>query len=147
LAALLAGVAASGCRTKDTPPADAQVLQRGQQVYAQSCAACHGALGEGAPDWKRRLQDGSYPAPPHDSTGHTWHHADGLLYRVVTLGGAGALTGAGAGAYPSRMPAFGDVLPHDDVAAVLAYIRTMWTPAQRVSQAQASTSDPLPGRR
>ncbi|EKD97371.1 MAG: cytochrome c class I, partial [uncultured bacterium] len=33
-------------------PDDPQVLRVGARIYTQQCAACHGAKGEGQPDWR-----------------------------------------------------------------------------------------------
>ena len=79
-------------------------------MYQARCAACHGARGEGAADWTRPGPGGVYPPPPHDSTGHTWHHADGLLYRIVARGTAAAI-GDTLRAARYGMPAFDSVLP------------------------------------
>jgi mono/diheme cytochrome c family protein len=62
-------------------------VQQGAALYAQHCAACHGAHLEGVPNWKQPGADGAYPPPPHDSTGHTWHHPDDLLQSIVENGG------------------------------------------------------------
>ena len=51
----------------------------GRALYEQHCAACHGANLEGQPDWRSPDESGLYPAPPHDETGHTWHHDDAML--------------------------------------------------------------------
>jgi mono/diheme cytochrome c family protein len=112
--------------------ADPTTIQRGQQIYATTCAACHGANLQGQPDWKRRLDTGLMPAPPHDATGHTASHSDRELFAFTRLGVA-AVTGDG---YESAMPAFGDTLGDDDIAAVLDYIKSTW-PAD-VQQKQAA---------
>lgn len=52
-------------------PDDPQVLRVGARIYAQQCAACHGARSEGQPSWRDRGPDGLLPAPPHDASGHT----------------------------------------------------------------------------
>ena len=62
---------------------DQAVIALGQRLYAENCATCHGADLEGQPDWQTPLANGRYPAPPHDETGHTWHHADALLERII----------------------------------------------------------------
>ena len=113
---------------EDVSPATVQV---GRQIYADNCATCHGADLQGQPDWKQRLANGRMPAPPHDATGHTWHHSDRDLYNLTKLGVA---TVMGNG-YESDMPAFGGKLSDDDIRAVLAYIRNTWP--VRVQQAQA----------
>jgi mono/diheme cytochrome c family protein len=101
---------------------DAAVIALGHAVYAENCAACHGARLEGAPDWRTPDTDGFLPAPPHDPTGHTWHHPDAQLMQIVSLGTA-AVVGRG---YQSRMPGFGAVLSEAEIAASLAYIKSTW---------------------
>ena len=101
---------------------DAAKAAEGATVFAENCAACHGANLQGQPDWKQRLANGRMPAPPHDATGHTWHHSDRDLYNLTKLGVA---TVMGNG-YESDMPAFGGKLSDDDIRAVLAYIRNTW---------------------
>ena len=46
----------------------------GREIYVQNCAACHGTNLEGQPSWRSSNEVGMSPAPPHDVTGHTWHH-------------------------------------------------------------------------
>ena len=58
----------------------------GAAVYRDHCASCHGANLEGQPDWMARKPDGRLPAPPHDATGHTWHHADEQLFQMTKKG-------------------------------------------------------------
>jgi mono/diheme cytochrome c family protein len=107
--------------------ADANMIATGQQVYAENCAACHGANLEGQADWQTRDADGYLPAPPHDETGHTWHHPTLQLIDIVTRG-TEAIVGGG---YRSRMPGFGDVLNDDEIEAVIAYIKSTWPAAIR----------------
>jgi mono/diheme cytochrome c family protein len=112
------------------PPAlDAALVSEGERVYAQHCASCHGADLEGQPNWKTPLASGRYPAPPHDDGGHTWHHDDALLKQIIVEGGNGS-----GGAIPSNMPAFGDTLSARDVDAVLAFIKSRWSPPMRAYQ-------------
>ncbi|WP_447412957.1 c-type cytochrome, partial [Clostridium perfringens] len=85
-------------------------LRRGQELYAANCAACHGTNLEGQPDWKRRLDNGRMPAPPHDASGHTWHHPDQDLLVIVRDGLSAIVPG-----YESDMPAFGKVLTDDEI--------------------------------
>lgn len=107
-------------------PLDGRDLAAGERLYATHCASCHGADREGQPDWRRPNADGLFPAPPHDETGHTWHHDTALLLDYVTLGGTAALAARGVVGYASGMPAFGEVLDSDEIASVLAYIRSTW---------------------
>jgi mono/diheme cytochrome c family protein len=103
-------------------PADAAQVARGKQVYAEHCAACHGANLEGQPDWRRKGPDGKLPAPPHDASGHTWHHPDDHLF-LVTKQGTQAIAGPD---YKTDMREFGSILSDADIWAVLAYIKSAW---------------------
>lgn len=109
---------------------DADQLAMGQQVYAEACASCHGAELEGQPNWRVRQANGRLPAPPHDETGHTWHHADQQLFEI-TKQGVAALAPEG---YESDMPAFAETLSDDEIRAVLAYIRSTWPAEIRAQQ-------------
>lgn len=93
----------------------------GQRVYVEYCASCHGANLEGQPDWQTRRPDGRLPAPPHDATGHTWHHSTAQLIELTRKGVAGLVPG-----YESDMPAFEGVLTDSEIAAVIAYIASTW---------------------
>ena len=111
-------------------------LVAGQANYAGYCAACHGAKLEGEPDWQIRKADGTMPAPPHDATGHTWHHDSQLLFDYTKLGGAGALADRGITDFQSGMPGFADSLSDAAIWDILAYIQSTW-PAE-VKEIQAS---------
>lgn len=110
-------------------------IAEGQAIYAEYCAACHGGNLEGQPDWQTRLANGRLPAPPHDETGHTWHHPDQDLFRIVKEGVAAIVPG-----YETDMPAFGGILTDAEIDAVLAFIRSTWPEDQRVYQ-EARTAD------
>jgi mono/diheme cytochrome c family protein len=112
----------------------------GRQVYQQNCASCHGVRGEGQPDWQVQRPDGTYPAPPHNATGHTWHHTDGLLFQIVKYGGASL----NIPNFKSGMPAFGEQLEDEEIRAVINHLKTFWEAEQRERQSQASQQDPFP---
>ncbi len=101
---------------------DAQIVAEGAAVYKEHCASCHGMALEGQENWQIRKPDGRLPAPPHDETGHTWHHPDQLLFRFTKLGPA-KLIGNG---YESDMPGYEDILSDDQIIAVLSYIKSTW---------------------
>lgn len=111
---------------------DADVA-RGRTLYANYCAACHGANLEGQPDWRQSLPNGRMPAPPHDASGHTWHHSDEELVLIVK-GGLGAV----APGYESDMPAFGPVLSDDDIVAILGFLKSTWPKRERDYQTARS---------
>jgi mono/diheme cytochrome c family protein len=119
---------------------DNRDIEMGRALYADSCASCHGANLEGQPDWRSFNDDGTLPAPPHDSTGHTWHHDDTLLFEYTKFGGEAALQSRGITGVKSGMPAFEHVLSDDDIWDILAYIRSTWS--EREQKSQASRTPP-----
>jgi len=109
--------------------------QHGGALYAEHCASCHGAGLEGQPDWQIAGDNGVLPAPPHDETGHTWHHDDAMLTDYIRRGGQAVLDDAGV-AMTSGMPAFGEILDEGDIAAILAFIKSNWPDRIRAIQAK-----------
>ena len=128
---------------------DTAVVSRGQELFAANCATCHGAGGEGQSDWHITKADGTLPAPPLNGDGHTWHHGDGLLYRIVSEGGQ-TLEGSAYTSFKSAMPAFGERLSHEEIVAVLTYLKSLWGDTMKrglsivESQALVSEQDPFP---
>lgn len=115
---------------------DAVLVAAGRAVYNQHCAGCHGPNLEGEPDWRVRRPDGTLPAPPHDATGHTWHHSDTALFDLTKRGTA-AVVGGG---YRSNMPPFGPLLADREIWAVLSYIKSRWPADIRAAQERAGKS-------
>lgn len=105
-------------------PNNAKYVSLGKQIYQKNCASCHGVNLEGqVPDWQSPGADGRLPAPPHDDTGHTWHHTDQILFDITKLGVAKA---ANLKNYESSMPAYEGVLSDKEIVAVLSYIKNSW---------------------
>lgn len=124
-----------------------ELLARGEAVYVTHCQSCHGD----------RQGIGRQPGvPSHGRDGHTWHHSDQALKAVIRDGAPGAgpsleLMGVSESQAAEilrelglaerwqgpPMPAWKDVLSEADIEAVLAYIKTFWTPEQRRMQQQA----------
>ena len=102
---------------------DAKLVAAGEAVYRAHCAACHGARLEGQPRWRERDAQGRMPAPPHDASGHTWHHPDQVLFDITKHGVAKA---ARMKDYDSAMPAFSGVLTDAEIVAVLSWIKAQW---------------------
>ena len=115
-------------------------IQTGQILYVKNCASCHGINLEGQPNWRSPNGDGILPAPPHDATGHTWHHDNALLFEYTKLGGQGALATRGITDFNSGMPAFKDVISDEDIWNVLAYIRSTWPERNQKTQAGRNLS-------
>jgi len=108
------------------PTLNATWAVQGESLYAQHCAKCHRANLEGVPDWKHPLPDGSLPPPPHDSSGHTWHHSDALLMSIILDGGDPA--------YNSKMPAFKDKLGEAEARMILEFFKSRWGQDEREFQ-------------
>lgn len=115
------------------PQPSAQTLALGGKLYAQHCASCHGARLEGQPNWRSRLPNGRMPAPPHDESGHTWHHPDEVLFGITKHGVVPPYAPPG---YQSDMPGFEGKLTDEEIRAVLAYIASHWK-SKEVLEARA----------
>jgi mono/diheme cytochrome c family protein len=109
-------------------------LSQGAALYAQNCSTCHGAELGGQPNWRTPGADGILPAPPHDDTGHTWHHSDAVLYNYTALGGDEVMARMGV-TFDSGMPGFADSLTPQEIWNILAYIRSTWP--DRIQEIQA----------
>ena len=139
---MLAGAAAAGWFWSGASNGSAGAihvadLSRGEAIYAEACASCHGADLEGQPDWRSPGPDGRLPAPPHDETGHTWHHPDRVLMDI-TMRGTAAVVGGG---YESNMPGFEDVYSEDELRDVLEWIKTQWPERERAHQGELTRRD------
>ena len=131
--AAVAGMAALLWRTQQGE--DPAVVQ-GRALYTEHCAACHGASLEGQPDWQQPLPDGRLPAPPHDASGHTWHHSDRELLLITKHGMSALVPG-----YDSDMPAFEGILSDEEIMAVLAFIKSTWPERERRYQEERTRAD------
>jgi S-disulfanyl-L-cysteine oxidoreductase SoxD len=140
--ALVAGAAAIGVAVAAVavflawPRDDPARIAAGRAAYDRYCASCHGAQLEGEPNWREKKPTGRMPAPPHDASGHTWHHPDGVLFGITKFGlvpGKYAPPG-----YESDMPGFGGALSDDEIGAVLDYIKSTWPDEIRRAQSEAN---------
>ena len=114
----------------------AEEIARGDALYAEYCAACHGANLEGQPDWQTPRADGSLPAPPHDATGHTWHHPDRMLMAIIQDGMSAVVPD-----YQGTMPPFRGILSDEDAARILGFIKSRWPERERAYQAEVTAND------
>ncbi len=104
-------------------PGNAEIVALGASIYAANCASCHGANLEGQADWKSRDENGMMPAPPHDESGHTWHHTDKLLFELTKFGLAKT---ANLENFQTYMPVYENLLTDEEIIAVLSYIKSTW---------------------
>ena len=105
------------------PTFNPEEITLGKKVYSENCAQCHKENLEGEPNWQQQNEDDSFRSPPHDNTGHTWHHGDKLLIESIELGGSRLPDNIGGF---SNMPAFKDTLTEDEITAVVNYIKSTW---------------------
>lgn len=104
------------------PLASEQVIALGSEIYAQTCATCHGDEGEG--------HKAILTAPALNGSEHSWHHPDGQIQSLILDGG-------------NLMPALRDQLTDDEVVAVIRFVQTWWSADQLASQQRVSESNPL----
>ena len=124
-AATLAGLvfwSSSQAEMTSNPYKDNPSITAGKAVYEAHCAACHRDKLQGQANWQIRSAEGYLPAPPHDETGHTWHHPDELLYNMTKYGFEEML----GKKYPNNMPVYEDILSDGELLAVLGYIKSTW---------------------
>ena len=131
-AALAAAVAIGAVLMIAGPHTKTARIAQGQALYGVRCASCHGKNLEGQLNWKTPLPNGRMPAPPHDKTGHTWHHTDAALTGVTKLG----LKPFAGDDYESDMPAFGAILSDEEIEAILVYVKSTWPEREQAYQRQ-----------
>lgn len=83
------------------------------------------------------MPNGRLPAPPHDDSGHSWHHADRILIGITKFGMKPFVDGS----YDSDMPAFAAQLRDSEIAAISAYIKPTWPERQRSYQTLITRQD------
>jgi thiol:disulfide interchange protein DsbC len=92
-------------------------VERGEVIFRENCAACHGPNAEATANWKQRDANGNFPPPPLNGSAHAWHHDLALLRRTVREGGK-QLGGV--------MPAFADRLSAEDIDSAIAFFQSKW---------------------
>jgi mono/diheme cytochrome c family protein len=142
LTLLLAGCSSTGLdeRTGTLPALDPGEVARGRAVYGQYCASCHGPRSEGAKNWTRPDASGNLPAPPHDDSGHTWRHGDKQLVELIQNGWRDRFNKTEA----LTMPPFKDKLSHEEIRAVIAFFKSLWSQEHRRWQFEESRRETLP---
>lgn len=126
----------SACSSDDrlsAIPDDPESVALGKGLYQQHCASCHGENLEGQPNWRKRGADGKLPAPPHDDSGHTWHHGDKMLFEITKNGMVSPYAPDG---YLTDMGAWKDILTDKEIWSVLAFIKSRWSDESQRIQAE-----------
>ena len=132
--------ASPGTTAVALPALDSSQIIRGRQLYIQNCARCHGQNAEGAPNWQQPDARGNLPPPPHDDSGHTWRHSDAQLAEIIRNG----LRDRFNKTPELTMPPFKDRLSDEEIAAVITYFKSLWSPEHRAFQEEENRRPPMP---
>ena len=103
-------------------PNDPVYVKMGEKVYLEQCASCHGVNLEGQVGWQDTMVDGMRLAPPHDKSGHTWHHPDEMLFSLTKYGFKAMINDD----YKVSMPVYDGILSDEEIIASLSYIKSTW---------------------
>ena len=85
----------------------------GSQVYSARCASCHQADGQGI--------SGAFPT----LVGTSWVENKGQIIRILLQGLQGEIEVKGE-SYNGNMPAWGETLSDEEIAAVITHVRQSW---------------------
>jgi mono/diheme cytochrome c family protein len=108
------------------PSYPVEQVRRGRDLYAATCATCHGANGAG-------YAQATIPAPALNGSMHAWHHTDDQI-RSWIRGGLG------------QMPAVGATWSDEDIDAVIAYVKQWWEPEQLAWQTATTQQNSAPAQ-
>jgi mono/diheme cytochrome c family protein len=98
-------------------PRDLVQITRGERLFEQNCAQCHGGDAQGQSNWRERGPDGRFPAPPLNGTGHAWHHPFDMLRYVILNGSPGG---------QGNMPAWKGKLTEEQIDDIIAWFQSKW---------------------
>lgn len=101
----------------DRSKVDPKIIKQGRALYLKNCMVCHGFNAEGGHDWTKRDEDGNYPPPPLNGTGHAWHHSmfslkDTIKHGTLRLGG--------------KMPPWNDKLSDAEIESIIHWFKSKW---------------------
>ena len=120
--ALLTVSSTSFAEAVELRPNDPVYVKMGEKVYLEQCASCHGVNLEGQVGWQDTMVDGMRLAPPHDKSGHTWHHPDEMLFNLTKYGFKAMINDD----YKVSMPVYDGILSDEEIIASLSYIKSTW---------------------
>ena len=97
-------------------------ISKWSRVYLEQFNSCHGVNLEGQVGWRDNIVDGMRLAPPHDKSGHTWHHPDEMLFNLTKYGFKAMINDD----YKVSMPVYDGILSDEEIIASLSYIKSAW---------------------
>ena len=68
------------------------------------------------------MVDGMRLAPPHDKSGHTWHHPDEMLFNLTKYGFKEIINGD----FKVSMPVYDGILSDEEIIASMSEIKSTW---------------------
>lgn len=105
-------------QSKPRPTFDRAIVEDGFRVYVTHCQVCHGVRGGGAPNWRTPDEQGKYPPPPLNGTGHAWHHPKEMLKSIILNG-----------TQPQgNMPPWRGKLTDEEIDNVITWFQSLWAP-------------------
>lgn len=111
----------------------AAVADAGHRLYMEKCSACHGADGQGSPGVIPTLTS-ELGALTRSASGREY------LMQAVMFGLAGPIKSNGQ-TYSGAMPAIGQTLPPEDLAALLNYVVEVLNAGNRPATWQAFSAE------
>lgn len=114
VAAILTGLSPFTGAGLEAAPTDPDRTAAAAQVYDSACASCHGADGAGVP---ATVVGFALPLPDFTDCEFAPREPDADWYAVTHDGGP-------ARGFDPLMPAFGDVLGHEEITLALEHVRT-----------------------
>jgi mono/diheme cytochrome c family protein len=100
--------------TGKTP--DPAAVERGLALFETNCLQCHQAQGVGENVPRAIRHPNFIPAMPLNENSHAWHHGDDQLVQTIRRGN-------------KRMPPFDKVLSEPQLRDLVAYMKSLWSPA------------------
>ena len=97
-------------------------ISKWRRVYLEQFNSCHGVNLEGQVSWQDTMVDEMRLAPPHDTSGHTWHHPDEMLSNLTKYGFKAMINDD----YKVSMPVYDGILSEEEIIASLSYIKSTW---------------------
>ena len=100
---------------------DAEMIARGERLFAQNCSPCHGqkAVGENTATPLGGWNKAGPIAPALNGTGHAWHHPPRYFFHTIRNGSTMRGT---------RMIGWVGRMSDAEIVAVIAYFQSLWPP-------------------
>ena len=93
-------------------------ISRGDLIYQENCAQCHGPEAQGHPDWRHAKQQGYAAAPPLDGTGPVAKMKKSEIVAVIK-------NGVKYNGQPV-MPGWNGRVSEQDIDDVITWFQALW---------------------